>query len=63
VKGWVVEISPRVAGCARPVEKITATLRKQTYIAYLLGRDVLRMPRSAAQAPISVPAADQLPHK
>src|SRR5215216_8060531 len=40
--GWVVEISPPVSGCARPVEIFAANLRTQTYIAYLLGRDGLR---------------------
>jgi hypothetical protein len=38
VRGWVVEISSRLSGCARPVEKYAASLLMQAYIAYLLGR-------------------------
>ena len=60
--GWVVEISPRVSGCARPVDKLAATLRTQVYIAYLLRRDVLGRLRSPTRAAMSVPDSDRLPH-
>jgi len=42
-------------GVHTPSKNPRMVSRIQAYIAYLLGRDVLRRPRSAAQAPVSVP--------